>query len=1702
MNLEEYRQSLLELVQEEFQKVAFINRSQYKLNHPVTKVTVDGNFSANVGQKLVGYISTPSRTQLSNIPAHFPNGYRQLGKLMGLIDTGKLMEKNKGKYGFTFYENGFSQKNFDPLKLYSGNSDIVIEYMALCKGILSATSTMKYFLLKWKEENLLYQITVPDNEMQLFQTIRAYLLAENDEARAAFRSCYTQLVVQAKTQCMNGNYQKAIDLIQKIFEYTQSNTENGYCKPMSLLVVTYLLMDDFDSAMKIVDTVSACQADEYQWNPEEWKSIISEKRTAYYQAMNQHYYSQAVEYAQSGAISEALEAIKNALAIISSVENWKLYADLILENANESNGFFADDLSRLTMEEDATPEQKQVQHMEEERIHQIVQEYEAYLEFINRKTLMETYYISLGELLQAEIEKALLVNQEDFHPEYSENITVDNDIRSRFASALSKETYRTDVRKSDISPKNFPNSYYCLGDLVGFIRTGFYGYKYGIAFFEQGLSRREMFEDDKMLSYARITLSNVQETADASLAFSWIKNKIHGTINANDVTYRSIKTVQSILLNNSPEAKSLYYKNYQVLLEKIRTAYQDEDYEEAVNLANELFSYTQINTLNGYMKPIPLLILLYLSDEEFDSALSLTENLETVAYASGTNVYSWKVSEWKKLIAEKREEYYQAFDEECCMEAKEYCEDGEIFEAMDSLEEGIEEGCEYHFMVNSWQLYVGLVLENANESNDFCHEHLKNLVNIAFSSKHEQITNEEKEKIQQMWDTYLYQTALKYQKYHDKNKILKALNLLSKGLKSCFVPESWQLYIRLVLENGNESNAFYHKHLEILRNKALSSKCEQITEEEKEKIQEMWTTYLAYKKKMQIEIPERIRTNDIDFIKQMGDITAEFVDDYGMNALMYAGFYQKKEIFDYLCTTSISRSQKNILGMSLLDLCILGTKYKGRRAYLDFVNGLDSWYSNRYQEYQEMIAQAEKDEKSAERAEKIADFAGRFMDKASENAVRKGTATAQQLEAATRFSASASSASGNAASRKFDAQNIIDNAMNWYEEEAESHWGEHLERAWSIIEKFICEGEYDVPAVENQPQAPDFSHEELIPENSPLQSYQQEYHDLFEREKKLFVEKYVSERCSELTPQGEFETTLQYQQRKKEHEEKINQLTLEAQNQFEIVGMEIVRKQYLDDVENAHEKLNKEYQQQLETFKKSIEDAQRHNQGVRFAQDALKFFVSFATKKAVLGKYNPDEQYFDMKWQGFFGSVEHIQFKIPMEVAPQFKESFGQSGVSFVVDDVEFADDRVHYQIDCHVEFQGKNCPFIIQGEVPVEFCPSLKNEHENLPAEVPEEKETDSTIEELPPLSKNDILQAIQKNDITFLKENMDSVLQFVDDDGMNALMYAALYQNKKIIDLFYDEDELRQQRNILALDYIDLLEIQGIFLEDAEGCYYSLEDIVAGLSGIDEDFVDALETYIDSENWQECYSIFVRFRAKGILARYINMKSSDVIESSAIAKCKQAHIDAWMAEHCEPKDEFETMAQFEERKQLALQQAEEEFSDETIIALLNETSQNNAVRIDLAKRLAETIYRNCPKTATLGSYNADEQVFSLSWQGIWGNDEVSLFIPLTMARDFKSECKGEVEFSVQSVDIVEGTLHCIVDFRNESYPFTLHQKGMQWNFEEWFSEIENCIAETSNDNMLFSIGLLYKKLLEDAVNDDSFTEEEQEFLAEYLKS
>ena len=105
-------------------------------------------------------------------------------------------------------------------------------------------------------------------------------------------------------------------------------------------------------------------------------------------------------------------------------------------------------------------------------------------------------------------------------------------------------------------------------------------------------------------------------------------------------------------------------------------------------------------------------------------------------------------------------------------------------------------------------------------------------------------------------------------------------------------------------------------------------------------------------------------------------------------------------------------------------------------------------------------------------------------------------------------------------------------------------------------------------------------------------------------------------------------------------------------------------------------------------------------------------------------------------------------------------------------------------------------------------------------------------------------------------------------------------------------------------------------------------------------------------------------------------------------------------------------------------------------------------------------------------------------------------------MARDFKSECKGEVEFSVQSVDIVEGTLHCIVDFRNESYPFTLHQKGMQWNFEEWFSEIENCIAETSNDNMLFSIGLLYKKLLEDAVNDDSFTEEEQEFLAEYLKS
>ena len=97
MSMEEYRQSLMQMMQEEFQKAASVNSSHYKFNYPVTKITVDQKFNFDMSQMIAEYQFSLAGARLSNIPVNFPNGHRELGRFMGIVDTGVLLAKNKCK---------------------------------------------------------------------------------------------------------------------------------------------------------------------------------------------------------------------------------------------------------------------------------------------------------------------------------------------------------------------------------------------------------------------------------------------------------------------------------------------------------------------------------------------------------------------------------------------------------------------------------------------------------------------------------------------------------------------------------------------------------------------------------------------------------------------------------------------------------------------------------------------------------------------------------------------------------------------------------------------------------------------------------------------------------------------------------------------------------------------------------------------------------------------------------------------------------------------------------------------------------------------------------------------------------------------------------------------------------------------------------------------------------------------------------------------------------------------------------------------------------------------------------------------------------------------------------------------------------------------------------------------------------------------
>ena len=96
MTMEEYRQSLANMMQQECQKAKEVNA-----NHEVTEqneVSSEYELAMDLQKHFPDYTVSVTPTQVENINAAFQNG-KQFGHQVGFIDTGLLIFKNKGKNG-------------------------------------------------------------------------------------------------------------------------------------------------------------------------------------------------------------------------------------------------------------------------------------------------------------------------------------------------------------------------------------------------------------------------------------------------------------------------------------------------------------------------------------------------------------------------------------------------------------------------------------------------------------------------------------------------------------------------------------------------------------------------------------------------------------------------------------------------------------------------------------------------------------------------------------------------------------------------------------------------------------------------------------------------------------------------------------------------------------------------------------------------------------------------------------------------------------------------------------------------------------------------------------------------------------------------------------------------------------------------------------------------------------------------------------------------------------------------------------------------------------------------------------------------------------------------------------------------------------------------------------------------------------------
>lgn len=468
---------------------------------------------------------------------------------------------------------------------------------------------------------------------------------------------------------------------------------------------------------------------------------------------------------------------------------------------------------------------------------------------------------------------------------------------------------------------------------------------------------------------------------------------------------------------------------------------------------------------------------------------------------------------------------------------------------------------------------------------------------------------------------------------YDSGEPAKAWKTVLGSVHKHPTAENWQLYFDCLYTTANESNQYNHTVLSTFKspNVDKSDAKTEILIKESIRIAELEKKYEEYSASLCSLIPEKIIKEDIDFFKQNPNLITS-TDKYGMNAVMYAVLYRKEYIYQAINEAYPIGSNTNVLGHTINDIAAFKGELSGINA--DVWKKYNKKFIDRYEEYQS-------DLKWAERKEKFADFTSSLADSAYKSAMKN-----QNYSGAV----SAVETSSNADSLKSEAEKSIGDIKNSFYEDAQKMFESAAEKVKSTAVMFAQKGTLKV---EKNQALPSFEEVKASPE----------YAKKFSKEKTDFINSYISKN---LAPKGEFEKTVQFEERKA----RINE---NAQKEFEANIVSIEKLCYGNCIADVKEKTSS-----------------TENTNLKIELAKIYFKASF-NGVVSLGTYDADKEEFIIMRNDYSSALS-----IPIETASDFKSCFAETGIDYYVDDIIIISENNKTKIKylCLAKFKEQTYPF------------------------------------------------------------------------------------------------------------------------------------------------------------------------------------------------------------------------------------------------------------------------------------------------------------------------------------------------------------------------------------------------------------------------